>query len=320
MPSEREALNRLAAEICPGGRAVSLRRLPGGIGARMHVLTLETPDGPRSRVVLRRYVPGRGNHGQADAAAREFRTLSVLVERGITAPRPILLDVDGRFFQVPTIVESLVPGRPLVMPRDFGGWTHGLAAALVAIHRVTPRNADLSHLKTFLRAEMTAEVAKGTAGASTKYADLRRDPLSLRAQQALERLLPGVTWVEPCLVHDDYYPGNVLWHRGRVSGIVDWTTSEVGDRRADVAQCAIDIALMQALDVADSFLRDYEDLSGSPVPDLDFWMLYRGLRAYGRYPAWLKGYHDLGLRHLTLDDLKRRIEALLRRALDRAVS
>jgi aminoglycoside phosphotransferase (APT) family kinase protein len=313
--SESEALTRLAAALVPGGRALSLRRLAGGIGARMHALTVDAADGARTRVALRRYVPGRGNHGSPEAAAREFRTLGLLAERGISAPKPLLLDLEGAYFDVPTIVESLVPGRTVVSPAEPGAWTRGLAAALTSVHRLTPANADLSHLNTFLRAGTQEELGKGIAGHSTRSVDLSKNPLALKAHEALVAALPAVTWLEPCLVHDDYYPGNVMWSRGRVSGIVDWTTAEVGDRRADVAQCALDLAMMHGLDVADRFVAAYEALSGARLPDVDFWLLFRGLRAYGSYAAWLKGYHDLGLKHLTLDHLRSRVEAVLERSL-----
>jgi hypothetical protein len=39
------------------------------------------------------------------------------------------------------------------------------------------------------------------------------------------------------LIHRDFHPGNVLWARGRVSGVVDWQAACVGPRAADVWHC-----------------------------------------------------------------------------------
>jgi aminoglycoside phosphotransferase (APT) family kinase protein len=314
---EREAFAQLAEALRTGSRVVDKRRLRGGIGARMHAITLLGRDGTRSRCVVRRYVRGQGSHGSPGSAAREFRTLQVLAGNGIAAPRPLLLDRDGSYFNAPTIVESLVRGRTDVTPRDFGRWAKGLASALYQIHNLTPETADLSHLDTFLGPRLHAELATGLSGHSSKAVDLHGNELAVRAHESLNARFPSLTWLEPCLVHNDYYPGNVLWARGRVSGVVDWSTAEVGDRRADVAQCRVDLSLMHDGEIADRFLADYEAVHGKPLPDMAFWDIFLGLRAYGSYPRWLRGYHDLGLTHLTADDLRQRIESLLSRALPR---
>jgi aminoglycoside phosphotransferase (APT) family kinase protein len=134
----------------------------------------------------------------------------------------------------------------------------------------------------------------------------------------LEAELDRIDFQAPALVHDDYWPGNTIWHRGHLAGVVDWTTAEVGDPRADVAQCRIDLTFSHGIDVADEFRRDYERLSGRPPRDLWYFDLFRGIGALLQYERWLQGYHDLGLRALRPTDVEARLRAFLRRALDEA--
>src|SRR5947209_1571168 len=93
----------LVDALSPGGRLLRSRRLRGGLGARMHVLTIEDDGGTRRNVVLRRYRP-EWQRGRAADAAYEFRLLGLLEEAGIAAPRPLLLDAEGRHFGVPALV------------------------------------------------------------------------------------------------------------------------------------------------------------------------------------------------------------------------
>ena len=43
------------------------------------------------------------------------------------------------------------------------------------------------------------------------------------------------------LLHRDFHPGNVLWRRGRVSGVVDWQGACTGPAAADVAHCRVNL-------------------------------------------------------------------------------
>jgi thiamine kinase-like enzyme len=59
-------------------------------------------------------------------------------------------------------------------------------------------------------------------------------------------LLPEV------LVHGDFHPGNVLWRRGKVSGVVDWQAACTGPAAVDVAHCRVNL-LTFGTDAAERF-------------------------------------------------------------------
>src|SRR5262245_58592476 len=126
-------LTMLGDALLPNGRIGRARRLPRGIAQGMHAFALIAPDGSRSRLVLRRY-PAEKVRRRPDVAAREHRTLELLRDLGLPAPRPVWLDPDGAVFGSAALVMARIPGRALVAPRDPADWSAQLAAALATIH------------------------------------------------------------------------------------------------------------------------------------------------------------------------------------------
>jgi len=308
LASQTEALAALVDRLAPGGRLVRTRRLPGGLGCRMDVLDIERADGSRWKVSLRRFVREH-RFSTPEHVTHEFEVLRLVESAEIPAPRPLLLDAKGQYFGVPTLVLSYLPGRPLFASKNVGAWTDGLARALHTVHAVTRRRFDPSRLNVYLRDGMRERIEQWRDAVQT-------DPLTAEIHRVLETGLESIDFSAPTLVHDDYWPGNTVWYRGRLVGIVDWTSAEVGDPRADVAQCRVDLVFSHGIKVADAFREDYERLAGRSLRDLWYFDLLRGLGALLQYEQWLEGYHDLGLRHLKAADVDARLRAFLRRALE----
>jgi aminoglycoside phosphotransferase (APT) family kinase protein len=63
-------------------------------------------------------------------------------------------------------------------------------------------------------------------------------------------------------IHRDY-PGNVLWHRRRVSGVVDWQAASLGPRSVDVFHCRRNLIDRFGLEVGDRFVEVWEAVSGA---------------------------------------------------------
>jgi aminoglycoside phosphotransferase (APT) family kinase protein len=302
----RESLAQLVERLAPGGRLVRMQRLRGGLGARMHVLDIARGDGGREKVVLRRF--GR-DRTTSESVAHEFRILEFLHSVGIAAPRPLLLDIKGDLFGVPAMVLSYIPGHPVYEPRDPAAWAEHLAAGLLTVHAVTPDQFDLSWLHVQLSDGIREHIAQRKEPARA------HGPLAGEVHDVLTRELDRIAWREPCLVHDDLWPGNVVWYRGRLAGIIDWQHGELGDPRSDVAQCRADITMIHSAGLADDFREAYQRLAPNPLPDMWFFDLHRGLGALLKYEGWLVGYHDAGIK-LTPVVARRRIEAFLRCALE----
>ncbi len=308
--SKPGALARLVEELVPGGRMVRARRLRGGLGARMQVLDIERADGTRLKVSLRRFVRAH-RFSTPDHVAHEYRILQLVEEAGIPAPRPLLLDAEGRLFGVPSMVLTYLPGRPLYEPRDVTTWADQLARALLRIHSLTKDDVDLSWLSLYDREGMRNEIGR-------REDEAQGEPLACEVHAVLKAEIDRIRWLEPTFVHDDFWPGNTVWRFGRLVGVIDWTSAELGDPRADVSQCRADIALSLGLDAADAFLNAYQARAAQPLPDVWYFDLFRGLRALLYYEQWLEGYHDTGLTHITSSLARDRVESFLCTALDRA--
>ena len=147
---------------------------------------------------------------------------------------------------------------------------------------------------------------------------VKSNKLATEVYEALIRNLDRIELLPPTLVHGDFWAGNTIWSRRRLTGIIDWAEVFVGDPRPDIGECRGDLYMSHGPETADHFSDDYERLTGTPIRDLWFFDLYVGINALLNYKLWLHGYHDLGLRHLTVTDVGKRLRIFVRRALDEA--
>jgi aminoglycoside phosphotransferase (APT) family kinase protein len=262
-------------------------------------------------VTLRRFVRTAHRFSTPEHVTHEFEILRLVENASVPAPRPILLDAAGEYFGVPAIVVSYLPGRPLFPTTNIERWAEGLANVLLKLHAVTPERFDLSWLGVHPRDGMRKRIDEWRNEAQT-------EPLTAEMHEVLDADLGRIDFSAPTLVHDDFWSGNTVAYRGRIIGIIDWTSAEVGDPRTDVSECRIDMVLSHGIEVADVFRDDYERLAGRPLDDLWYFDLYRGFHALLEYEHWLEGYHDMGLVHLKPAEVGAQLRAFLRRALDDA--
>ena len=302
----------MCAAVTPGSRPVRVRRLAGGLDAGMHTVDLLEPSGARRRVVLRRY-SDRSVARDPALPQRAWRTLGALEPLGVPAPRPVWPDLDGAVFGTPSFVMSHVPGRGILRPRDPADWARQLAEALAALHRAPLERVDLGFLED---AERHLDRQLSWAMHHTRDPEQNRDNAAVRS--ALQRWRPCLPEMSPVLNHGDYWAGNVLWRRGRLAAIVDWDSAAIGYAGMDVGYTHMDLAMMGRPDVAETFLRSYEEASGSRIPYLFFWDLLGASRALPDPERWLPGYQDFGRTDVTPELMRDRLHAFIANALARA--
>jgi len=276
----------------------------------MDVLTIERLDGSIFRVNLRR-LDVWPEESTPEWAEKDYGALKLVESAGIPAPRPLHLDTAGELFGCPSIASTYLPGRPWMPTEDSHRWTAGLAEAAFAIHSVTPERFDLSRLNVQPRDGMRNRID----GFRER---VRGNKLAAEVYKALARNLDRIELLPPTLVHGDFWAGNTIWSRRRLTGIIDWAEAFVGDPRADIGECRGDLNMSHGPEAANRFSDDYERLTGTPIRDLWFFDLYVGINALLNYKLWLQGYHDLGLRRLTVAVAGKRLRIFVRRALDEA--
>jgi aminoglycoside phosphotransferase (APT) family kinase protein len=139
--------------------------------------------------------------------------------------------------------------------------------------------------------------------------------LAREAHAALVSDIDRIDWPDGTLTHEDFWPGNTVWYRGRLTAVIDWSPAQVGDPRQDVAQCRLDLALINGRAVSETFFAAYQALAPEPARQIWYFDLLRGLHALLSYEYWFDGYQDAKLAHMTKPHIRSGIEASLRRAL-----
>src|SRR5690606_13234939 len=90
-------------------------------------------------------------------------------------------------------------------------WLAQMATALYRVHQLTPENTDLSHLLEPL-----------PNNPSDPPAPPESDPLLERVTAALNHFEGKLAPLPQTLTHDDYWPGNTVWQRQRLTAVIDW--------------------------------------------------------------------------------------------------
>jgi aminoglycoside phosphotransferase (APT) family kinase protein len=176
----------------------------------------------------------------------------------VPAPHLVAADPVGAACDVPTLLITRLPGRPPGLPRNMDALLAQLAQALAAIHAV-------------------GEGGHAAVPSYRSYHDLRSlaPPRWSRRPELWERALE-LAWAEPpggrrCFIHRDYHPENTLWSRGRLTGVVDWTSASWGPAAVDVGHMRWNLALTYGLDAADTFLTVHRSLSPDASDDQPYW-------------------------------------------------
>ena len=229
-----------------GGTVTAARPLRGGSAAATHLVTVWRAGGSVERAVLRRYVRPELNRQEPDIAAREGLALRFVAHLDVPTPRLLALDPTGAAAGVPSLLMTRLPGRVEWSPRDLDGWLRRLAALLPPIHAAVPPAGGIRPFAGYRQ------------GSYRPPAWARRPAVWARAAELFHRPAPDGPAV---FIHRDFHPGNVLWRRGSVSGVVDWASASVGPAWVDVGNCRGNL-FGYGLEVADRFTRAWERESG----------------------------------------------------------
>ena len=302
-----EAMQHLLDEIAPGGRITAITRLRGGISCGMHGVNITERTGAKLRVVVRRYNDYWAKK-EPQIAHREFRTLKALEKAGIPAPRPIWVDPDGATFGAAAIVQTWLPSRANLAPTNLDTYLNRLAEALAQLHQADFHPSDTAHLKMKFR-----ELAEDIKGEKV-IARCLKHPAGERILKTLNESMPRMS--TPTLIHNDFWPGNTVWSRGKLTGITDWEYPALGEPAFDVAYCRMDLTFLFGSAAANQFRTHYEDITGARLNAPQFWDLFVATQELPDPTAhYLPGYHDLGRTDVTYPESRRRYQAYINQAL-----
>jgi aminoglycoside phosphotransferase (APT) family kinase protein len=206
--------------------------------------------------------------GQLETSLRtEFDTISRLGGRGLAVPDALWIDESGQVLGAPFFVTERVAGtadtRILRRPEGdpaIAAVARQLATEAARLHAVDP--APFGHL--------TPVAATDAAPAQLAYWDelFRRQRL-----EAHPALAYAVRWLrERCpvarrvsVVHGDLRFGNLLYDGDRLTALLDWEMTHLGDPVEDLGWVYRDLWTPVRSLPFDEFLAAYEEAGGGPV-------------------------------------------------------
>ena len=86
-------------------------------------------------------------------------------------------------------------------------------------------------------------------------------------------------------LHGDFLPVNLLWSRGRITGLTDWNGIHRGSRAIDVGHCRRYLAALYSPEWSEQLRSLYESIAGVALDP--WWDLYALLHYDDSAPKWM---------------------------------
>ncbi len=304
-----DVIAAIVAGIEPSSSVVQTSELPGGLSSSMTKIEVRRPDGSRHTVVVRRgREPDTERHTLPFNV--EFKLLRHLDAHGIPVARPRAFDDSGLILPQAYIVLDYAPGSNCLTTDDPTAMAEQMAVVLAAIHRVDMTTSSAPALPLHA-GRMEGWVIN----------DLTRREPDLTLRERLVRRHLDVHWpppaVEPCLLHGDYFPGNIIWSGDSIAAVIDWEAAALGDPMADIATTRLDLRWAYGAEAAERFTRRYVSLTGRSTATLAVWELVVSLRPAGAVSVWASDMAAHGRPDITAESMRSEQHAFVDSALQR---
>lgn len=254
-----------------GLRLVRIWPLAGAVNSRVAAIEAEESDGRRCTLVLRQYGPAMVQ-AEPQIARHEYDLLSLLSAAGVPVPRPYLVDESGAIVPGSCLLMEHIDGERIHQPDDLGSFLRQLAAALAAVHACGLSRTEVPFLPCV------------SDYAAAEFGEGQNIPEDIVPESAI-RTAVVANWPPPqvneaVVLHNDYWPGNVLWRDGRIAAVIDWEEAAFGDPMADLANIRLEIAwhfgTAAMTRLTDEYLAHRPSAASGTLP---LWDLRTALRA-----------------------------------------
>lgn len=288
--------------------------MPGNAGLSFG-FDLHEPEGRLiESLVIRLAPPGVRRSGATDVLA-QVPILRGLGERGLpVAPLRWYGDESG-CLGVDAFVVARLPGKPFHMTEEAGSAVPGPGGpselfdravdALAVIHAVPWTELDM---KTEGPRSLAAEI--DLWGRLLRRVEAPPHPAATRLEADLRATIRADVHVG--LFHGDFQTNNLLFEKGRLTGILDWELAGVGAQLLDLGWLAMMTdpasweepyrACLRTVANPQSLRLRYERASGHAVPDFD-WFVALACFRFGAILSYNTMLHRTGRRPDPLYDL-----------------
>lgn len=230
-----------------GQRVHHCRRLIGGFQKDTLIVTVEN-DVVRRDVVVRAEKRDRFVQLDASSVVDEFAIVRAVYAGGIASAEPLWLEADERVAGARFMVSSRVSGHTpsaALRPEDMSeAAMRSIVETLADIHRM-PVEALLTtcigHWASHATLADNTRAAVAGWGHQVWANAMTASPTATLLQEWLLRHAPDSPG-DAVLLHTDYGPHNLMLDGERVSGVLDWETSRLGDPGEDLSYLLLYLA------------------------------------------------------------------------------
>jgi aminoglycoside phosphotransferase (APT) family kinase protein len=254
----------------------------------------------RTSVVLRQYPGGLGLHG---ALETEIANLGVVADSGLPVPSILAADITGASTGgAPALLMTRLPGHIDLDPAQPRSWLTRIADLAVLLHSLDlPATVFRPWTDSWIAARDGFQIPAGAQ------------------KPAVWKAAFGVMAGPPpedaaVFLHCDFLPVNLLWSRGRITGLTDWNSIHRGSRAIDVGHCRRYLAALYSPEWAEQFRSLYESIAGATLDP--WWDLYALLHYDDSGPKWIRG-QVAGRRPVDVPGMTSRVEIAIETALRR---
>lgn len=228
---------------------------------------------------------------------REFRKLGRLQDAPIPVPKPYVLEVNPKILGYPFSIIERIPGETLekaimrYSPNDFERFISTFAQYLVNLHNFRFKNFGVETPKGIIKEEIPYD--KFILNDITRSLNFLRkagyyvEPLSkwfisFKKQLKLERF---------SLLHGDPQPRNIMVQGAKITGLIDWEYSRLGDPALDAGWTLFFFSLYPELNnYRHQFYNDY--ITKVKLPEISNRIFFYEVYAASRMMAFAVSARD----------------------------
>jgi aminoglycoside phosphotransferase (APT) family kinase protein len=230
-------------EALDATEVVEIEPMRGSSTSALHRVTVRSAGDTQKRVVLRQYELTDVLADNPDIASQETTALRLAASAAVPTPTLLAADVGGKETHVPTVVMSWLEGRPRWEAKDRRRFLTGLVDAMTAISAID------------VPSEVSVPPISGYAQKSYDPPRWATRPEVWR--RAVEIFLGPTPSTDLRFVHRDFHPGNVLWSKAQLTGLVDWQSACIGPASIDPGHCRLNMLYYEP-DMADELRTIWE--------------------------------------------------------------
>ncbi|HEX6393736.1 MAG TPA: phosphotransferase [Acidimicrobiales bacterium] len=206
---------------------VNIEPMRGSSTSELHRVTVRSAGDAQMRVVVRRYVLADVLAESLDIVSHEVKALRLAASAAVPTPTVLAADAPGEQADVPTVIMSWLEGRPRWESKDRRRFLIDLVDAMIAVSAVkVPSDVSVRPISGYTQ---------------NSYDPPRWATRPVVWRRAVEIFHGPTPITDLCFVHRDFHPGNVLWNRSQLTGLVDWQSACIGPSSIEPGHCRLNM-------------------------------------------------------------------------------